>query len=147
MAQMGRPPKPTELKRALGNPGKRPLPEPSQYLQPAQGIPKPQRPLAKSGKALWSNVWTSGAGWISPHIDSTLLLMTCEMLDERDDLRIKVATEGEPRDRRGLRELEKLIINNLSLMGFSPADRTRLGLAEVRAQSKLAELMAKRDDL
>jgi len=73
--------------------------------------------------------------------------MTCEMLDERDDLRIKVATEGEPRDRRGLRELEKLIINNLSLMGFSPADRTRLGLAEVRAQSKLAELMAKRDDL
>jgi hypothetical protein len=73
--------------------------------------------------------------------------MTCEMLDERDDLRIKVATEGEPRDRRGLRELEKLIVNNLSLLGFSPADRTRLGLAEVRAQSKLAELMAKRDDL
>jgi hypothetical protein len=33
------------------------------------------------------------------------------------------------------------------LLGFSPADRARLGLAEVKRQSKLDELMAKRDAL
>jgi hypothetical protein len=94
---------------------------------------------------MWDRVWTSGAGWLSPSIDSTLLLITCQQLDERAALREQVAISQEPKDRRGLRELEKLITNNLSLLGFSPADRTRLGLAEVRAKSKLAELMAKRD--
>ena len=46
--------------------------------------------------------------------------------------------------RRGLRELDKLIVSNLSLLGFSPTDRMRLGVAEVKKQSKLEELLAKK---
>ena len=145
MAAIGRPPKPVELKRALGNPGKRALPEPAYYLEASEGIPEPSQDLQAAGRDMWDRVWTSGAGWLSPSIDSTLLLITCQQLDERAALREQVAISQEPKDRRGLRELEKLITNNLSLLGFSPADRTRLGLAEVRAKSKLAELMAKRD--
>jgi hypothetical protein len=66
------------------------------------------------------------------------------MVDERWNLRAKVMRDGDPKDRRALRALESLIINNLSLLGFTPTDRSRLGVAEVKAQSKLEELMSRR---
>ena len=40
-------------------------------------------------------------------------------------------------------ELEKSIASNLGLLGFTPSDRTRLGLAEVKARSKLEALQDK----
>jgi hypothetical protein len=40
-----------------------------------------------------------------------------------------------------LAELEKLITSNLGLLGFTPSDRSRLGLAEIKAKSRLQELM------
>jgi hypothetical protein len=46
--------------------------------------------------------------------------------------------------RRGLRELDRQIVSNLSLLGFTPSDRARLGVAEVKAKSKLEELMERR---
>jgi hypothetical protein len=148
MAQVGRPPKPTEQKRLLGNPGKRALPnQENLILLPAiTEIPEPTRELSNDGMALWDRVWSSGSHWISPTFDIEILQLTCEMLDERTDLRRKVAIEGDPKDRRGLRELDKQIISNLSLLGFTPADRSRLGVAEVRAQTKLEKLRAMRDN-
>lgn len=146
MAQNGRPPKPVEQKRLLGNPGRRPLPDENtvQLIQAAVETPEPERPLLQPGRALWDKVWGMGANWISPSTDVELLLMTCEMVDERWNLRAKVMRDGEAKDRRGLRALESLIINNLSLLGFTPTDRGRLGVAEVKAASKLEELMARR---
>jgi hypothetical protein len=78
----------------------------------------------------------SGLTWISPNTDSELLLMTCELVDERWNLRIKVMQDNDWRERRALRELDSRIISNLSLLGFTPADRSRLGVAEVKAISK-----------
>lgn len=146
MAQVGRPPVPNEQKRLTGNPGKRALPKADAVaiIPRAETKPEPPRPLAKYGEQLWNRVWDSGINWISPNTDIELLLMTCEMVDERWNLRVKVMTEGSPKDRRGLRELDKAITNNLSLLGFSPADRTRLGVAEVKRQSKLEELMERK---
>ena len=43
-----------------------------------------------------------------------------------------------------LLETEKQIISGLSLLGFSPADRTRLGLVSAKTKSKLEELLAKK---
>jgi hypothetical protein len=43
-----------------------------------------------------------------------------------------------------LRELEKSIYSNLSLLGFTPTDRSRLGVAEVKKMSKLEELLTKK---
>jgi hypothetical protein len=141
----GRPVKPTEQKRALGNPGKRALPTPVQLLEPIMATPTPSRELQAAGAELWQRVWESGARWISPSTDFELLLMTCEMVDDRLALRNQLVADNDPRTRRGLRELERAIVGNLSLLGFSPADRTRLGLAEVKAQSKLAALLAQKD--
>jgi hypothetical protein len=147
MATRGRPPKPVEQKRLLGNPGKRALPkeENVQLIPMATETPDPSRPLGKPGLELWETVWSAGVAWISPSTDAEILLMTCEMVDERWNLRARVLKSEDPKDRRNLTQLTKLIQENLSLLGFTPADRTRLGVAEVKAQSKLEELMARRN--
>lgn len=147
MATRGRPPKPLEQKRLLGNPGKRALPKPDslQVLPRAVKLPEPSRPLGKPGRELWDRVWANGVAWISPDTDSEILLMTCELVDERWNLRARVLKTEDPKERRNLNQLTKLIQENLSLLGFTPADRTRLGVAEVKAASKLEELMARRN--
>jgi hypothetical protein len=144
----GRPPKPIEQKRLLGNPGKRALPKPGDiiHLEQVFEAPEPPRPLLKYGQELWDRVWSMGATWISAKTDIELLVMTCEMIDERWNLRVKVMQTDEPRLRRGLRELDRQIVSNLSLLGFTPSDRSRLGVAEVKAVSKLRELMAEADE-
>lgn len=143
MATMGRPPKPIEQKRLTGNPGKRALPDRAvvQLIERAEQIPEPGRPLLRYGRELWDKIWEAGINWISPTTDMELLLMTCELVDERWNLRIKVMQNDDGRMRRGLRELDRLIIGNLSLLGFTPSDRSRLGMAEVKAQSKYQKLM------
>jgi hypothetical protein len=140
----GRPAKPIEQKRMLGNPGKRALPSNAIEIAMVKETPQPTRPLLKYGQELWDKVWGMGATWISPNTDSELLLMTCEMIDERWNLRVKVMQTDDARLRRGLRELDRQIVSNLSLLGFSPADRSRLGVAEVKAASKLEELMLRK---
>lgn len=142
----GRPPKPVEVKRALGNPGKRPLPEQHALvaLPAVTETPEPPRPLMKYGSELWERVWSMGATWISDKTDLELLIMTCEMVDERWNLRVKVMQNDDARMRRGLRELDRQIVTNLSLLGFTPADRSRLGVGEVKAADVLDRLEQRR---
>jgi len=144
----GRPPKPTEVKRKLGNPGGRKLPDQTsiQMFDPIVSLPEPSRPLLKYGREFWDKVWLNGLQWISVNTDSELLLMTCELVDERWNLRVRVMQSNDWRERRALRELDDRIIRNLSLMGFTPADRSRLGVAEVRAISKMEALKRRADE-
>jgi hypothetical protein len=143
----GRPSKPIEVKRKLGNPGRRPLPEGNalQILDPVLSIPDPARPLLKYGREFWDKVWGSGLTWISANTDAELLLMTCELVDERWNLRVRVMQSNDWRERRALRELDDRIIRNLSLLGFTPADRSKLGVAEVKAISKMEALKRRQD--
>lgn len=143
----GRPRKPIELRRAEGNPGKRKLPDASvAIIEQDGGVPEPIRPLMKYGLDFWERIWTTGAIWISQRTDIELLIMTCEMIDERWNLRIRVMQSNDSKMRRGLRELDKQIVSNLSLLGFTPSDRARLGWAEVKTQSRLEEIRAKRKE-
>jgi len=148
MATMGRPSVPVEKKRQLGNPGKRKLPDEASVtmIPAATEKPEPPRPLMKYGQELWDRIWNAGTNWISPNTDIELLTMTCEMVDERWNLRVKVMQNDDARLRRGLRELDRQIVSNLSLLGFTPSDRSRLGLAEVKAQTKLEALLARRPE-
>ena len=143
----GRPSKPTEIKRKLGNPGKRALPDTSvvQYLEPVVSVPDPARPLLRYGREFWDKVWGTGLSWISANTDAELLLMTCELVDERWNLRVRVMQSNDWRERRALRELDDRIIRNLSLLGFTPADRSKLGVAEVKAISKMEALKRRQD--
>ncbi|NBW19234.1 MAG: hypothetical protein EBR82_65790 [Caulobacteraceae bacterium] len=143
----GRPSKPTEIKRKLGNPGQRKLPDQNQMqlFDPIVSIPEPARPLLKYGREFWDKVWLNGLQWISPNTDAELLLMTCELIDERWNLRVRVMQSNDWRERRGLRDLDARIISNLSLLGFTPADRSKLGVAEVKAISKMEALKRRQE--
>jgi hypothetical protein len=139
MARTGRPPKPIEVKRITGNPGHRPLPDAGaiQLLPQATSTPQPSRALGEHGRALWDRIWSMGVQWISPTSDLEILLLTCEAVDERADLRLEVLQSGDRQLRRGLRELDRQIMASLSELGFTPTARSRLGVAEVKAASKI----------
>lgn len=147
MAAIGRPPKPIERKRLTGNPGKRGLPNQNELvLLPAiYETPTPSRILGAAGKELWESVWGMGQSWLSPNSDIEILLMTCELLDERVNLRVGVLRDKRPEERKALRELDRQLVANLSLLGFTPTDRSRLGVAEVKKASKMEELRAQRN--
>jgi hypothetical protein len=143
---MSNPPKPIEKKRQLGNPGKRAMPNPAVVLH--SGAVDPPEDLGKPGRALWSRVFDEGEIWVSPRIDFVLLERVCRALDRV--VILEQLFDEDPGNRQtvmSINETDKLIFSGLGLLGFSPADRARLGLAEVKRQSKLDELMAKRDAL
>ena len=145
---MPTPQKPTELKRKLGNPSKRPLPELTATiaLPMSAHSPQPHRPLEIHGMRMWDQVWSAGQTWISAYSDAEHLLMLCETIDERQRLRALVmAGEADWRDRVALRAIDAQIASMLGLMGFNPAQRSKLGVAEVKRESALDKLIAKRE--
>lgn len=138
----GRKPKPIERKERLGNPSKRALPKNVIMLPSVEpdNVPTPSRPLGKYGTELWGRMWLSGAVWLKPTVDSELMLICCELIDERMVMRGRVAADPSAwRDRRGLRELDRLITSLLGDLGFSPTERGNIS-SEGTAGSGFAEL-------
>jgi hypothetical protein len=142
---MPNPPKPIEQKRMLGNPGKRAMPGEESTITLFSGKVEPLAPLGEAGQKLWDSVFNDGELWISPRTDVAWLQVVCELLDRREVL--KQEWMADPADRKlnmSLLETEKLLQSGLGLLGFTPTDRSRLGVAEVKAKSKLEELMERR---
>jgi hypothetical protein len=137
---MPNPVKPIEQKRLLGNPGRRPIPEVSQYVE--GGYIEPLRELEDAGLQLWRSAMTTGEQWIARNTDTQLLQLTCEQMDRRQHL--ITFWRNDPTDKNllmRLSEIERSIASNLGLLGFTPSDRSRLGLAEIKHKSKLQELL------
>ena len=134
---VGRPPKPIEQKRRLGNPGRRPLPDATIAIPTQVEAPEPHRPLGSVGREFWDRVWSRGFTWISPQMDIELLQMVCEQIDERQALRMRVLRDNDWRERASLRALDAQVLDCLSLLGFTPVDRARLGFVEVKIQNEL----------
>lgn len=152
----GRPRTPAERKRALGNPGKRPLPEPVVHLAAVATVPPAPAALGEAGRAAWDRLWTAGQAWLSLTTDLDILTRLCEAHDEREAMREQIAVDGymvtgsmgQQRVNPLLSEvraLETQMTKYESLCGFTPSDRSRLGYAEVKRASKLDELLARRN--
>ena len=155
----GRPAKPLEVKRALGNPGQRPLPDaplPGEGLEGVSSVPTPPE-LGEAGLELWYHVWTAGRTWLAPESDRTIVTLLCQAQDEATAIREIIASGEEPRfytTANGqmvthplvtqLANLRAQMTAWLAAIGFSPADRSRLGLAEVRVRDELDELQRRR---
>ena len=140
---MPNPPKPTEQKRLLGNPGQRPLPKLSEVIALPSGKAEPLAPLGERGQQLFDMASQLGEQWISPMSDVVILQHAAELADMTE--RVRVAAEQTLDNQMLMRynDLAKTFNSTLGLLGFSPADRTRLGLAEVKRVSKVEELRAK----
>ena len=78
--------------------------------------------LKATGRELWQGV------------DRHLVELT-ELADQQPE---------NTRLRAALRQLDKQLVSNLSLLGFTPSDRSRLGLVQVKTRSKLQELMERK---
>lgn len=145
---MPNPPVPAERKRARGNPGKRPLADRSTVIAlPGAGseAPDPPRPLGPEGRKMWERIWQAGRAWVSTGSDLDVVLLLCESMDERVALRVRVLRgDGDWRDRVALRHLDAQISSLLGQLAFTPTERARLGMAEVKHASPLEELLAKR---
>lgn len=138
---------PLERKQLLGNPGRRPLPQPAELPALTAGPIEPLRPLEWAGLQLWDAVFKYGGLWVSNRTDATLLQMTCEQLDRREKLRdALVDAPTERQIHMSLNEVEKLITSNLGLLGFTPADRSRLGFTLAKTESKLEQLARRKAD-
>ena len=151
MATRGRPVMPIEQKRLKGTLRPSRVPSGGALIGSVSPVEPPECPegLSPSGQEFWALAW--GTAWISKTTDVVLVRMASEGLSERDTLRDLVLSEPQNfRARASLRELDKQLISQLALLGFSPSDRSRLGLTEVKKESKLEDLMrrkAERDAL
>lgn len=157
----GRPAKPVEQHRLAGNPSKKQLPDaplPGEGLASAIGVPAPPM-LGDDGLVLWNHVWVAGKSWLSPESDQTIVAMLCEAQDDYCLIRNLLNSGEEPRfyiTANGqmvthplvtqLQNLRAQMTSWLAAIGFSPADRSRLGLAEVRVRDDLDELQRRRVD-
>lgn len=142
---MANQPKPAELKILQGNPGKRALPKNDALAPLEYGYVEPLRELNPVGRAFWDSIFGAGEMWISVRTDTALVQLVCELMDRRELLREAFIDDPVSRPvNMSLLETEKQIISGLSLLGFSPADRTRLGLVSAKTKSKLEELLSKK---
>ena len=144
---MPNPAKPLETKRALGNPGQRKLPAIDSTISLSAGRVEPHQPLDWAGMLLWNRVFNQGQTWISPQTDVELLLLTCKQLDRQ--IVLEQAFVADPSDfhvHRQLLELENAIVSNLGKLGLTVDARSKLGLAEIKAESKLDALKRRQAD-
>ena len=140
MARTGRPPKPLEQHKRTGTwnatrHGKR------QGAAIAAVEPVASEPYEHDAAQVFEEIMASGSPWLA-RTDAVRLAMLRQSLEER--ARLLPIAEGSTEARKQLRDLNKEISEWLSLLGFDPTARARLGLAEVKAASTLEKLQAKR---
>ena len=158
----GRPSKPVEQHRSLGNPGHRSLPDapiPGEGLDGVSAIPAPPSDLTDLGLALWSHTWEAGRQWLSPEADYQVVWLLCQAHEEIEQMRAAfadgsaertyISSNGSIVSHPYIAQIKDLRVQStswLAALGFSPADRARLGLAEVRVRDELDDLMRRRND-
>lgn len=143
--------KPNEVKRKNGNPGKQKLPNLANIVQLPQLKSDAPLHLSPDAQKVWTDI-RAMAPWIA-NTDGKLLIELCEKMDKKYDLQAKLAASDYVLyTDKGyayanplfgmLNTVEGDIIKMLSLLGLTPTDRSKLGVAEVKARGKLEELLS-----
>lgn len=149
MAQVGRPPKPVEDKRRLGNPGQRRLPDKGTVTPLVVADRSMPLHLGEAGQRVWEHMAAS-VPWFAQS-DRFALIELCELIDIRAGLLAQIRADGvtvlTPSNGQTAHPnwtqviaLTKQIHGLMSLFGLTPSDRGRIGLGEVTAKSKLEAL-------
>lgn len=112
--------------------------------------------LEEPGREAWDRLWTAGKTWLSPTTDRDILLDLCRAHDEMAHHRFVLDTDGPyVRGQRGglvahpaiamLRQVETRVDKLRAQCGFTPADRGRMGVGEVKpGESELSQLLRRR---
>jgi hypothetical protein len=130
----GRPPKPVELKKRQGT-YRVDRDQSRGNLAPVPAIGADVTEFSPA--VALDSVLTAGVHWIAA-TDAPKVCLLREAMEDYARLRAAGASAKDVREARA--EVAKL----LSELGFDPTARAKLGLAEVKAQSKLEELRSRR---
>ncbi|MER7126760.1 hypothetical protein [Micrococcus luteus] len=146
MAPAGRPPVPNEIKRRRGTarPDRTPDVATVVALPMADGIPEHPTDFGLEAKRLWERIWQDGVTWISPKSDAEAAEQACRLADDIAVARERYRATREPADGRMVATFHRELAAALGALGFDPASRTRLGVAEVTRVSKLEALRAQK---
>lgn len=155
----GRPQKPLEQKRLTGrtpdtDSGGRPIGKTLTLVEKTTTVPEQPEGLRARGQVEWAKIWESGSAWLHPDQDYPWIEQIARAWDDIETFRavvehdglVQTGSQGQPVAHpliAEIRRCEDTIRKCLSVIGFSPSDRARLGLAELQRQSKLQEMMAK----
>jgi hypothetical protein len=147
----GRPPLPMEVKRRRGrtadtDSGGRPIPVLGEVvtLPMAEGVPDLPADIGQAGAELWKRIWAQGITWISPDSDMPAVVEACQIADDLTVARRRYRATSDPKDAGALATLGKRFDGALSVLGFNPTARARLGVAEVKRVSALDKLLERR---
>ena len=137
----GRPRKPDEIKRRLGNPGQRPLKDgkPLSEIPTLPAIQDAEMPedLGPAGQEFWATAFgpTSSAFWVGD-TDRQVCVFLANLADELAEARKKQkATRSRETWLQYSKDQERirgLMLPLLREIGFTPSDRSRLGGGEVK---------------
>lgn len=143
----GRPPVPTEIKRKRGTarPDRTPAEGTVVHLPMADGTPACPADFGLEGRRLWERIWQAAITWVSPTSDAEAAEQACRLADDLVVARERYRATRDPADGRMVATFHRELASALSSLGFDPAARTRLGVAEVTRVSKLEALRAKRE--
>ena len=147
--------KPNEIKRRNGNPGKQKLPDLNKVIALPRFSAEPPAHLSEVGCELWREVLNL-APWIA-NTDGTILLELCEKMELKKQIQDQLKPEqfilftdkgyAYQNPLFGmLSTVQGDIVKNLSLLGLTPSDRSKLGVAEVKARGKLEELLQQKQN-
>lgn len=99
--------------------------------------------MLMDGPVIQGLVDSGAAPWISA-TDIPTVRLAQRLWDDMERLRTALDDEFSDSTFRAYRDVIKELRACLSLLGMSPSDRSRLGVAEVKARSRLEELMDRR---
>jgi phage terminase small subunit len=94
---------------------------------------------------MWRHIWSMAVTWVSPDSDLHEVVEACRLADDLAVARRRFRATTEPADAKSVTAMSKALTEALSVLGFNPTARTRLGVAEVKKMSKLEELRARRE--
>lgn len=137
---------PNEIKRKRGTarPDRTPKVGEVVALPMADGIPECPADFGLEARRVWEQVWQEGITWISPTSDMVAVEMACRLADDITVARERYRATRDPGDGRMVATFQRELATALGTLGFDPAARTRLGVAEVTRVSKLEQLRAAR---
>ena len=154
----GRPKEPIEraAAKARGDgrtPGGRQIVKAQYTILKRTDAPQMPRGLKTRGKREWLKIWASGP-WLNPDHDYAWVEQIARAYDDIDVFRRKIEEDGlVVRGSLGqpvahplvaeVRKCEQTIRQCLSIIGFSPTDRARLGLAEIKRETALQDMISK----
>jgi P27 family predicted phage terminase small subunit len=124
--------------------------------QPVVVIPRRPVGLGQRGAREWGLVWAAGAAWLNAGQDYPWVEQVARAWDDiaayrkliRKEGLVQTGSQGQPVAHPLIaetRKCEDTIRKCLAEIGFSPAARHRLALAQVKTASKIDELAVRRE--